>query len=102
MPRSVTTRHSIVLQLLVSFLRDAGLQPIPEARTEDGERPDLRLSLDGCPLLLDLSITHPASPSFLRSGRGSRPLGAALQRENEKKQKYASWPRLKVPLSFLW
>ena len=36
--RSVTSRHAVLLQLLVSFLREAGLQPVPEARTEDGER----------------------------------------------------------------
>ena len=38
--RSVTSRHDSLLLLLVSFLRDAGLQPIPES----GERPDMRLS----------------------------------------------------------
>src|SRR6185436_20761528 len=38
--RTVTSRHAALLQLLVAFLREAGLQPIPEARTEDGERPD--------------------------------------------------------------
>ena len=37
MRRSVTSRHAVLLQFLVSFLRDAGLQPIPEARTENGE-----------------------------------------------------------------
>ena len=79
MRRSVTSRHAILLQLLVSFLRGAGLQPVPEARTQDGEVPDLRLTLDGCSLLLDLSVTHPASPSALSSGRGLRPLGAARQ-----------------------
>src|SRR6185436_4470620 len=89
MRRSVTSRHAVLLQLLVSFLRDAGLQPIPEARTENGERPDLRLSLDGVSLLLDLSVTHPTMPSALREGRSSRPLGAARQREYEKRHKYA-------------
>jgi hypothetical protein len=62
MRRSVTSRHTILLQLLVSFLREAGLQPVPEARTEDGERPDLRLILNGAPLVLDLSVTRPTSP----------------------------------------
>ena len=62
---SVTARHAIVLQLLVSFLRDAGLGPIPEARTEHGERPDLRMFLDGASMMLDLSITHPSSRSAL-------------------------------------
>ena len=64
------------------------MQPIPEARTEDGERPDLRLNLDSTRLLLDLSVTHPTMPSALSTGRSSRPLGAARQREYEKKHKY--------------
>src|SRR6185436_7432125 len=83
MRRSVTSRHAVLLQLLVSFLRDAGLHPIPEARTDDGERPDLRLSLDGVPLLLDLSVTHPTMPSALTSGTSPRPLAAARKREYE-------------------
>ena len=87
--RSVTSRHAILLQLLVSFLREAGMQPIPEARTENGERPDLRLSLDGVPLLLDVSVTHPTMPSARSSGRSSHALGAARQREYEKMHKYA-------------
>src|SRR6185436_1217236 len=83
------SRHDTLLQLLVAFLRDAGLQPIPEAQVESGERPDLRLSLDGRTLFLDISVTHPTSPSALRVHRSSRALGAARQREYEKKQKYA-------------
>ena len=79
----------MLLQLFVSFLREAGLQPIPEARTEDGERPDIRLSLDGVSLLLDLSVTHPTSPSALSSNISSRALGAARKREYEKSHKYA-------------
>src|SRR6185503_4178885 len=57
---SVTARHAIVLQFLVSFLRDAGLRPIPEARTEHGERPDLRMFLDVRPL--DHPSLLPLSP----------------------------------------
>jgi hypothetical protein len=88
--RSVTSRHAALLQLLVSFLREAGLQPIPEARTEDGERPDLRLALDGVSLLLDVSVTHPAMPSALTTHLSSRPLGAAKRREYEKRHKYSA------------
>ena len=100
--RSATARHAVLLQLLVSFLREAGLQPIPEARTDDGERPDLRLTLAGVSYLLDLSATHPTSPSALSSRRSLRPLGAARQREYEKKQKYSELATLEgvtiVPL----
>ena len=71
---------------MLSFLRDAGLQPIPEAQIEIGERPDLRLSLA---IFLELSVTHPTAPSELRVHRSSRALGAARQREYEKRQKYA-------------
>ena len=88
MRRSITSRHTILLQLLVSFLREAGLQPIPEARTENGERPDLRLLLDGVSLLLDLSVTHPTSPSAISTSRSSQPLGSAERREYEKRHKY--------------
>ena len=38
--------------------------------------------------MLDVSVTHPTSPSALSSGRGFRPLGAAKQREYEKREKY--------------
>ena len=91
--RSVTSRHDVLLQLLVTFLKDAGLQPIPEARTEDGKQPDLRLTLDSLSFLLDLSVTHPTSPTALSS---SGPLAAARRRENEKQNKYAALARLEV------
>ena len=87
---SVTTRHGTLLYLLVTFLRDAGLQPVPEARSEDGKRPDLRLSLDGHQFLLDISITHPTSPSALKLRLSSRPLGAAKAREYNKIHKYGA------------
>ena len=102
MRRSVTARHTIILQLLVSFLREAGLQPIPEARTEDGERPDLRLFLDGCPLLLDVSVTHPFSPSALSRGVDHVPLGLLGSVSMRRSRSMLSWPRLKAPPSFLW
>ena len=79
--------HAALLQLVVFFLRDAGMQPIPGSHRE-GERPDLRLNLGTTNLLLDLSVTHPTMPSALTTGRSSRPLGAAKQREYEKIHKY--------------
>ena len=51
--------------------------------------PDLRLTLDGVSLLLDVSVTHPTMPSALSSHLSSRPLGAARRREYEKTHKYA-------------
>src|SRR5690348_1913560 len=40
--RSSTTRHDELLKLLVKFLHDSGLQPVPEAAS-NGLRPDVRL-----------------------------------------------------------
>src|SRR5207248_9625697 len=47
-----------------------------------------RLSLDGHALLLDVSVTHPTSPSALKHHLSARPLGAAKAREYYKIHKY--------------
>ena len=81
--RSSTARHDELLKLLVKFLHDSGLQPVPEAAS-NGLRPDVRLYLDRQLTLLDVSVTHPTAPSTLTLAQ--RPLGMAAQREYHKKQ----------------
>jgi hypothetical protein len=88
-------RHNAVLQALCSLAGQAGMTAIKEPRGEFPEtekRPDATLTgitvANVRPLLVDVSVTHPAGDTALLRGAARTALHAATDREKEKHGKY--------------
>ena len=84
---SITVRHDLVVRTLAKLFRKVGAVVHIEPRIYGSERlrPDLDITFPDRTLMLDVAITHPASPS--RSS--STPLAAAAIAENAKIVKYS-------------
>jgi hypothetical protein len=94
--RSVTVRHDGVVKQLVALVREMGAYAREEPRdieTNEKVRPDALIFFQKNELTVDVSITHPCSPSYV-SAAAKRPLNAARIRERLKDQKYLAPMRL--------
>ena len=79
---AITQRHNMALQRLSGLLQKGGGSVLIEPNWYDGKRPDAQESI-----LLDVSIVHPAAPSYFKSAAGSS-LAASKIREKQKIAKY--------------
>lgn len=89
----ITTRHDLILHSLVTFIRATSaavyVEPKFFGQNEGGGRlrPDAQVFLPSETSTLDVSITHPSSPSYALQGSKS-PLALAKLRESFKHSKY--------------
>jgi hypothetical protein len=84
--RAITTRHDKVLHEVASFARGAGVQTHVEPNDYDGCRPDAEMCFREGGVLVDVAISHPLAPSWLRDA--ARPLMVAERRARAKTAKY--------------
>jgi hypothetical protein len=88
--RSILVRHNQVAQALVSLARlgQMAVRREPSYRLDDADgidRPDLTIVGVGCCYLVDVSITHAASPSYVSSGISPQKLIERVEHEKHKK-----------------
>jgi hypothetical protein len=88
----VTYRHDSVKQLLARLLRHAAIDVRLEPRAvyNDERRPDLCVAMGSRQILIDVSVRHPFSPTYLHSNLAMQPLGVALDAERRKRARYQS------------
>ena len=88
--RELTNRHNAVVQVLQTYFNYAGAitEREPSRLGINRIRPDMSVILPGHHYLLDVRVTHPLCPSHL-SAAATRPLGATINAEKEKIQKYS-------------
>jgi len=84
---SITARHDLIVRTLAKLFRQVGAVVHIEPRIYGSERlrPDMDITFPDRTLMLDVAITHPASPSR----KSPTPLAAAAIAENAKISKYA-------------
>jgi hypothetical protein len=84
---AITARHDLVVRTLAKLFRQVGAVVHIEPRIYGSERlrPDMDITFPDRTLMLDVAITHPASPSRT----SSTPLAAAAYTEKAKSTKYA-------------
>ena len=99
-PVPCTIRHNTVVSALASVIRAAGLSPIVEPRrmpsSEDDKkrkrlRPDIMVYGHMETLLIDVSLVHPQSPSYVRAHKDDdtrREQRIIQRRDQQKRDKY--------------
>lgn len=77
----------MILQRLSHVIQKAGGSVRIEPNWFDGKRPDAHVYFAQDNVMIDVSVIHPAAPSYARSGAASY-LGACRLREKHKEAKY--------------
>lgn len=85
---SITARHDLIVRTLAKLFRQVGAVVHIEPRIYGSERlrPDMDITFPDRTLMLDVAVTHPASPSRT----SSTPLAAAAYTEKAKYTKYTA------------
>jgi hypothetical protein len=86
-----TKRHDDIVTAIHAFARQVGIPSRIEPR-ENGERrgPDIELTLEQGPVLVDVTVVHPAAPTYLNHAHGAtNAYGPLDHREAAKHRKYA-------------
>jgi len=86
----VEQRHNAVVDAIYRTVLAVGGQAIREPKSlesADGRRPDLRLHLGVQQVLVDVVVSHPLTPAYIRTDACKR-LGVAKMRQQSKHLKY--------------
>lgn len=82
-----TFRHDAIVRILAMLARKAGATCYVEPRFCEGIRPDIHIVFPSTKFLVDVSVVHPAAPTY--APRSHIPLFSALCRERDKTTKFA-------------
>lgn len=97
-----TARHDRLLQILARTGRQCGttvqVEPSLGASSDDGARADGHFFFTSVTVFIDVSVVHPAAPSYVKQGH--RFLSAASRREKQKEDLYLDRAKLAGGLFF--
>ena len=83
---STTFRHDHIVRVLSLLIRKAGGACYVEPRFYDRTRPDIHVIFPSLKLLIDVSVVHPAAPTYAQNSHV--PLFSAASRERDKATKF--------------